>query len=465
MVSGAIVAVAIATGWAAGAVPLAIPLAIGGCATAWLVIRRPDLMLALMVAATPWESDLLFPTATLTTVKALGLLLVISYLVKLLTGPSKVVLASNCWLAIALVLLVGYSLLFSPDPAIGALKVARYAIYVTFFLLVVQLVDGRRGAVRLLRVLTVSSAAAGFVGLIGVLLGHHTRATGPIQDPNDFAYALAIAIPPCVYLMVHDRRFRFGWGLCLLALAGGTLATLSRGAFVGLAGVALLGLVTRRIQVRVVLTVAAVTALIALGAVLTSKSVVTTTLQYKSHAAAGNVASRQQFWGAAIEMGFTHPLFGVGPNRFGVVALNQYLKTSDLPVTAVDAGTAKRNNLPVQESYLEILAEDGILAAGAFIGFLLTSLILLERARREALRRDETDFALLATCMQASLLIAVISGAFISVQLQTPFWILGGLATVLGTEFISSTRRPYARGCQASSRMRPRPHQVTIPRA
>jgi hypothetical protein len=35
--------------------------------------------------------------------------------------------------------------------------------------------------------------------------------------------------------------------------------------------------------------------------------------------------------------------------------------------------------------------------------------------------------------MQASLIVAIVAGAFLSEQLTTPFWLIGALAAVVGT--------------------------------
>ena len=79
-----------------------------------------------------------------------------------------------------------------------------------------------------------------------------------------------------------------------------------------------------------------------------------------------------------------------------------------------------------------MLAETGVLGLVAFVGFLASSWRLLARGRRRR-RSASGDRAgrRLATAMQASLIVAIVAGGFLSEQFTTPFWMIGALATVV----------------------------------
>jgi phosphatidylglycerophosphate synthase len=78
------------------------------------------------------------------------------------------------------------------------------------------------------------------------------------------------------------------------------------------------------------------------------------------------------------------------------------------------------------------MAEIGALGLFAFVAFLVSSWRLLGRARRRAVAEDDRDGRRLTTAMQASLIVAIVAGVFLSEQLTTPFWLFGALAAVVG---------------------------------
>jgi hypothetical protein len=60
---------------------------------------------------------------------------------------------------------------------------------------------------------------------------------------------------------------------------------------------------------------------------------------------------------------------------------------------------------------------------------------MLQRAYRRSRDLGDRDGARLATAIQASLLIAIVSGSFLSEQLTVPFWLFGALAVSVGLLF------------------------------
>jgi O-antigen ligase len=118
-----------------------------------------------------------------------------------------------------------------------------------------------------------------------------------------------------------------------------------------------------------------------------------------------------------------NPITGVGPNAF-----------------TQDAGPLIRNNPITLEhpvthnSYLEILSENGLPALMLFVAYLIMVWTLLRRAQRQARKEDDLEGRRLATALQASWIIAVVSATFLSEELSSPFWLLGGLAVVLARD-------------------------------
>jgi len=433
-----------AMGLIVGRLPLAGVAIVLAAAGAVFVLMRPDLVLLVMIAALPWENKLHYPSASLSTVKGIGALVMFAYLVRLLSNRRTTVhLPALMAVVSALAIWIGLSLVVSADPSEGMEKLLRWGLFFSFFFLVVQLVDGRREIRRALRWFTCSVAAAAVYALWLFLVAHSGyRVAGPLEDPNDFAYLLACTLPLTAYLIGADRRRRVLWAACFVVIAAAMLATFSRGALVGIGALLLWGVLTRRIPTWALAT-GLVTAAIVAGLAFTIwRPLLDTALQQKSHIAQGNIESRQSLWSAAIKLSERRPLTGVGPGRF-----------------PKEARPLLRNN-PIElekpvthNTYLEILAENGIPALLLFIAYLAGTWLLLRRALARALRREDADGRRLATALQASVVIAIVAATFLSEELTSPFWLLGGLAVVLAREGsrASSAGRP-AEAARSGSR-------------
>ena len=394
-----------------------------------LTIFRADVVLLLLVAALPWEDALAPPASPLPVVKLLGALVMAAWAIRLALGREPLRLPPVLISTAAFTFAVGTSLLFSPDQPAGLVKVTSYVSFIVFFFVVVQLIRDLDRARLVLIVLSLSTAAAAARGLFSFLVLGIDRASGPIEDPNGYAYVLATVLPLTGYLIVTERRRRWVWVACFVLIAGAIAASLSRGAFVGLAAVALWALASGRFTLRNALigSTAAVVAAAAIVALLTPD--IGKRLEQKERFGAKNVSSRQAFWRGALSMAADRPLTGVGPGRFGTEA-QFYVRRN--PVVL--------RNPVVHNSYLEILAESGIVALGAFLAFLAAIWRLLTQGRARARSNGDRDASRLASSLQATMLVAVVSGAFISAQLITPFWLLGGLAAV----FAASAHGAYA---------------------
>ena len=385
-----------------------------------LVFLRAEAVLLVLVAALPWEDALAYPSKSVTLVKLLGLLLFAAWLLRALANRDPLRLPAVLLPTVLLGAVVALSLIVSPDPAAGMLDFLRYALFIVFFFLVVQLTETREQVERILRTFVLSAAAAALWALYQFFLLGESRAGGPISDPNDFAYVMACVLPFAAHLLATERSRRWLWAICFLALCAAVLATLSRGALVGLAALAVWGVVTRRIPLGGVLAGAA--ALIAVIAVAFAISApqLNDRLAGKGRVADANVASRQALWEGALRMAGDRPLLGVGPGRFGAEA-PVYVRNSPLDI----------KDPVVHNSYLHVLAETGVLGLAAFVAFLFSTWRLLVRARGRAIADEDAEGRRLITAMQAAMVVALVSAAFLSVQLTTPFWLFGALATVV----------------------------------
>ena len=154
-------------------------------------------------------------------------------------------------------------------------------------------------------------------------------------------------------------------------------------------------------------------------------------LAAKSVVAQANVDSREAYWSAAARMAADHPILGVGPGRFGIESKNYILNDPiniERPV--------------VHNSYLEVLAEGGVPTLIAFIALIFGSWRLLARARvRFQVSETTSDGLRIVAATQASLVVAIVSANFLSVQITIPLWLLAGIAAVLWYQAAPPQRR------------------------
>jgi O-antigen ligase len=381
------------------------------------VIGRPELVLMAMIAALPWEAMLHYPTATLSTVKLFGIALVGAYALRAVSQGTKIRTSPVIGLGIVFAFFVGLSLLASPEPSAGLEKAFRYAFFVLFLFLVAQLVSDRETGKRLLQVYVASAALASLIGLMAFLSGAEARASGPIEDPNDFGYLMATAVPFAIYLYREDRRLRLLWGIGLVLLLAATAATLSRGAAVGLGALLLWGLFTGRVGAKAIVAAAATAFLAALLALTLWSPLISDRLEEKERIADKNVESREAFWSAATQMWMSSPVLGVGPARFGIEA-PEYVRSN--PIALQDP--------VVHNAYLEILAENGPIALALFLAMMGAAWSFLTQAEREARRRGDPEAERIAAAIKGSLLVAAVSAIFLSEQVTAPIWLACALA-------------------------------------
>jgi O-antigen ligase len=413
-------------------------LALAGVAAVVLLLSVfvwAEAVLLVLLAALPWESLLHYPTETVSAVKLLGLLLLVAWGFRVLQPGQALRVPSTLIPVIGLGFMVGVSLVVSPDPSFGIEKVMRYALFIAFFFLTVQLVTTRSSMKRVIQVLAVSTTAAALWALVAFLSGKLERAGGPIADPNDFAYLIASVLPLTAYLWLEEPRRRLLWTSCFALQAAATLATLSRGALVGLAALAVWAVATRRVPVVGVLAgLATVVGLVFLAFAFWSP-VINERVQSKEKIQDKNASSRLAFWDAALHMSYDRPLTGVGPARFGEEAEN-YVRDSGSRLTHPVA----------HNSYLEILAESGVLALAFFVAYIVGTWRLLKRSWRSSVETGDIEGVRLATALQAAFVVAGVGAFFLSQQLALPLWLIGalGASLALGAESVERREAPLA---------------------
>jgi putative inorganic carbon (hco3(-)) transporter len=420
----AAVATAAAAAWLASVAPIYPWIVLAGALLTYLVLARPDLFVLVLIALLPWQGALRFPTHSVTIVKLVGGLLFVSVLLATLVRDRRLRLTAPIGWAVVLCTVLTLSLIASGLSGVSTVETLRYWTLTLFLFLVVQLMDSREAFMRALRVLALSTIVGAVWATVQFLDGSVARASGPISDPNDFAYLLAAMLPFVAYLLMTERRrwWRWLWGVGLACLALGILGSSSRGAFVALAVTALWAIFTRRISPVVVVGGLATVALVAALALGISSARTSQNLQVRQNGLSTSVSLREVYWSAALRMTANHPVLGIGPGRFEALSPGYVRNTPKL-----------EHEIAVNSTYLGMLSEGGVIALLLFLGFLgaIWQQVLRATPKCTPPGQPRAPENWLRSAFLAALLVAVVGGVFFSAQLSTPLWFIAAFASAL----------------------------------
>jgi hypothetical protein len=396
-------------------VVIAIALAVVGIALA-----RIEVALMLLVASAPLEDAFqISSNPQLTITKLAGALCFASFALYALSTQRRLYFDRLHAAVLLILALAMVSTLQAEDLASAQATTVRYASFAALFIVVSQFVGDHRVQRRLAWALVISSGIASVIALNRFLSGASTQAKLPYGDPNDLAYILATTVPIAIWLMLRSSRPARPVLLLTLGLMFGAIVlTFSRGALVGLAAALVWHVATeqrgRLILVAGVIVVAVVSTFLLIQ--LNPKQL-QTGLNAKEKVATTNVNTRLDAWSAAARLASGHPL-GVGPGNFKLY----YLKETGRP-PGTDALVVVHN------AYLDVAAELGIGAMLVFLLYLGGSFM-----RASVARARGNGPPGLATAVRTALVVACVSGFFLSEQYYAPFWLLGALATAMWRE-------------------------------
>jgi len=362
-------------------------------------------------------------------------------------------------LMLGLGLVIGVGLIFSePDATV----ITRYVEYLKIIGIAIFTTAVVRNKDHLRVLIWVIALSLGFygvkTGLWVIATGGGKILQGPggmLADNNDFAMAMAMAVPmlfQCGMVereKVIKRAFLIAVPLTILTVG----ATYSRGGFLSV-GVAIAVLVWRS-RNRVVGVV--------IGMLLAVVAVLAMPQSYKDRLATlanpqeeGSAAGRLRAWGVATNMATTNPIFGVGFGQFR----QNWLKYCETPTVQEQAGKAV---IVAHSSYFQIWAECGTPALIMYLMMIGWSFISIWRVRRMAMRAYVSSWILhYCTLFEASLAAFVVGSAFLN---RAHFDLLYHLVAVtLVFEFLarremadpSAERRAGRGGRGALAMVRPR---------
>ena len=426
---------AVGLGVLAGVDPrLGIAAAIG---LAFVVLVMGDLTFGLCAFAVVAFLDLLpqLGGSLLSFSKIVGLLLAISWLAKVTStrDTRKDFMGAHPVFTYVLGVFVGWSaisLLWAEDSSLVQTPLMRYALNLVLFLIVYTAVRTPKQFVWTLGAYVAGATAAAAYGLArppaDTAYYDVQRVAGTLGDPNELAAVLVPAIILAFALALVLKRAPL---LRLLLIgsavicAGGVFLTLSRGGLVAL-GVALVTAVVVAGRWRAQALVA--TLFVSLGVALWFNFVATDDqVDRVTHIQGGT--GRADLWNIGTRMIEDKPVTGVGLGNFQTASIHYLL----------EPGAIERDEFIVDQpkvahnTYLHVVAEQGIVGGVLFVAILAFVLLCVLRAAREFERMNERGMELLARALFVALVGILTADFFISEQYGKQLWLLLGLGPAL----------------------------------
>ncbi|MHB8658211.1 MAG: O-antigen ligase family protein [Solirubrobacteraceae bacterium] len=250
------------------------------------------------------------------------------------------------------------------------------------------------------------------------------RLTGGGGDPNLQAAGFVAAMFLSMGLLqVYRRRWLrtsliFAFAIITVAF----FATESRGGLLALGVAAIVALAVFPDQRKSIFTFLALGAGIAAIAAASNPGSLTRITNF-----GGGTSGRSDIWSVAVTVFKEHPLVGVGLNNFQVVEPRFSLE----PRTVSRVTYIAETPFPAHNTYLQLLAEDGVIGLIAFAAVTVMSLRAALLAAREFERRGRYDYAHLARSVLIGSVGMLTAIFFFSDGDDLRLWILFGLGPAL----------------------------------
>jgi O-antigen ligase len=255
------------------------------------------------------------------------------------------------------------------------------------------------------------------------------RFSGSIGDPNVLALLLVPGLALAFFALAGARgaleRALLLLGACVIAVA--LFETGSRGGLVALAvafGAALV--LGGRLRGRVLV---ALLVLATLGVGYYSLAAPQQVVDRVTDFTASGGSGRSDLWSVATSVFHDHPLGGVGAGNFTVVQPAYAARTTNLPAVRLLVDDPH----VVHNSYLELLAELGIVGFALFLSVVGGALALGWRAVRAFARAGDDEMELVARGVLVGLSGMLAASFFLSFEYEKQLWLLLGLSATLSS--------------------------------
>jgi putative inorganic carbon (hco3(-)) transporter len=431
ILAAALLTTALLVGVLAGYSP---PLAVGlTLALVFVTLTLSNLTVGVCIFAVLSFIDTVVPVqGALSAPKLLGLMLMLSWLALVTVGERehRERLFSHPGFLFVLLLFVGWSLIsatWAEHPGAAVLGFTRYLPNAMLFLIVFAAVRTRD---QLLWVVGAFVIGAFLSGLYGIVVPPPPQDIGRLAgaggDPNETAAAMVAGLALATALAVAMRGKPLvrtacvaAGVICMLAL----FLTSSRGGLVSLA-VALLAAVAlggRRRGTMLVAAVCAVLVTVFYFATIAPDSV----RERVTHPEGGT--GRVDIWTVGWRMVQDNAIQGVGSGNFSTSSIHYLLQPGALLRDDFIVDTPK----VAHNTYLQVLAELGIVGFVLFITILLFSFVCAFKAHRVAAAAGDRELDIIARATVVALVALFSAYVFVSRDYGKQLWLLLALCPVM----------------------------------
>ena len=368
-----------------------------------------------------WGFANTFPVAQVIAVPTLvGAILTKQRNRSLLTRETLLLLFFWAWTGVT-VLNAHFEPLFADHVTDATLRLTELSKIMLMTVVTIYLVTSRVKLKYLLMVTAFSFGLLAVKGTIfGILTGGQFRVWGPpntfIADNNDFGLAVNMTIPMLFFLAREEEKrklkivFRVTFVCCLFAV----LLTYSRGALLGLtATMTTLALKSRHKVVSALLIVFAIFLVI---------SFAPPAWMARMHAFLGgtldeSAQERLTSWAFAWNLAKHYPVTGAGfecftPNLFAMYSPRD-------PRTWLAGHTSSGPH----SIYFQVMAEQGFVGLGIFLGLLVSCLLSARRIRKQVAGNQSLQWlASYASVVELGVIAYMVSGAFLGRAYFDLFW-------------------------------------------
>lgn len=405
------------------------------CGLVFVALVFTDLLIGFAAMVMLAFLDMLTELGGVSLSKVAGALLLVAWLAVVSAGDRRArnLFAERPGIAYLLMAFLGWnaiSIVWADSSGAAASSVMRYALNAVLVPIAYTAVRDRRDAVRVLATIVGGATIAALSAIASppsIDSAVSGRATGTIGDPNELAAALVVGVAIAGAFAVN-RHIRPHWrllsagavALCFL----GILLSLSRGGLIGVGGALVTAvLVGGRWRARIVAVgLAAVVAAVgyfAFFASLPAKERVTNV--------GGGGTGRLDLWTVGGRMVSAHPLTGVGSGNFPVASGHYLLKPGAIQRGDLILSTPK----VAHNTYLNVLAEIGLVGGVLFVAFLLVSVGSMCLAVRELRRDGDERVEILVRGLVVAMGGYLTTLMFISENYSKLMWFLLALGPVL----------------------------------
>jgi O-antigen ligase len=411
--------------------PLAIAFTLG---VTFLVVTLANLTAGVCIFAVLSFLDTLLPVegqGALSAPKVLGLVLIISWLALITSGDreQRARIFSHPGFLFVLILYIGWTAIstaWAENPNAAIETFTRYLPNAMLFLIVFAAVRNRDQLFWVVGAFVLGAFISGFYGLVAAPPSDDIRLGGAGGDPNETAAAMVAGLALATSLAIALRgrpMLRVASSAAVGILGFAVFLTASRGGLVAL-GAALVAAIflAGRQRGRMI----AWSAIAVLVTVLYFAAIVPDAVRERVIHPEGGTG-RVDIWTVGWRMVEAHPIEGVGAGNFTTASIHYLLE----PGAILRADFIVDQPKVAHNTYLQVLAELGVVGFLLFMTILLFSLVCAYRAHKVAAEAEDRELDVVARATVVALLALYTAYFFVSRDYGKQLWLLLALCPVM----------------------------------